>query len=768
MELGVNLSLDENGNEQGMKRVKEAERKKALKEYQPTDHELWFAGYDTHTGKRKVGIFQTKLSASDEKKLHAVYEAIQAGELSKGVDDMKKFTKSHALRLYQELTLKRRDFMIKEMIRKRPANYITVLTVPQLQDLTAKLDNEEIVTLDTETTGLNIFGTNGEQADLIVGIVLTLPKADLHYYIPFGHTTGEDQLPASTVFEYLKPYLESEDLLKVLHNAKYDIHMLWNHGIKMGGFHFDTMVAMSLLNENENSYALKNLANKYGKFFGYQDTSATYEELFGKGGFENTPLNIGAIYACKDGHLTWLFYQFIMDHFEKQPELKSYYFDIEQPITLVSVEMERNGFLIDMEYASEYAVELTKEVDRLADKLKDYFGDINVNSPMQLAEVLYDKLKLPDVSKKRSTDAKTLKKLASENEGCSVLLKYRDLNKLLSTYVIPLPEKVDANGRLHGQFKQSGTVTGRFSSSDPNLQNLPKKARKLIKAGEGKVIVGIDFSQIEPRVLASMSGDEVFKIPYVTGQDLYSSIGSQVFNKPIEECGDGSPERKASKVILLGVMYGMSDKALADMLGIPVYEATKFIEDFFTSYDGVARFVKQKNLEADTDSFVKTLFGRKRRFLGHKDVANAYHTVVRQIKAVNNGDVPKNIWEADLPYNLKKSYWAVSGKYGVVQRQSVNAVIQGSASEIMKKAMIKLWRHCVKKGYKFLATVHDEVLIEVPETINLAEIEELESLMCEAVTLDGIPIKVDTAFMKVWGEETSKKEWFEGENNVCI
>lgn len=759
MEISFETSLNDSG--EVIQRVKEAERKRELKAYQPTDQEVWFTGFETHTGKRKAGIFQTKISDSDRRKLEAVYEAITSGELSKDVDDMKKFTKSHALRLYQELVIKRREHMIKEMINKRPDNYILVTKEHQLKVLVKHLKQEKIISLDTETTGLNIFGIGGKEADKIVGIVLTLPNADLHYYVPFGHTTGEEQLPESLVFEYLAPFLESEDLLKVLHNAKYDIHMLANHGIEMGGFHFDTMVAMSILNENETSYALKNLANKYGKFFGYHDSSATYEELFGKGGFEGTPLDIGSIYASKDGHLTWLFYQFIMENFEKQPELKANYFEIEQPITLVSVEMERNGFLIDLEYATEYAKELDTEVTKLEKELVKHFGNINVNSPVQLADVLYNKLKLTDVSKKRSTDAKTLKKLTGEHEGIATLLKYRDLKKLLSTYVIPLPEKVDDSGRLHGQFKQAGTVTGRFSSSDPNLQNLPKKARKLIKAGDGRLIIGIDFSQIEPRVLASMSQDEVFMIPYTTGRDLYSSIGSQVFNKPIEECGDGSPERKASKVILLGVMYGMSPKALADMLGIPQYEAEKFVNDFFESYQGVKAFVKQKNYEADTTGYVKTLFNRKRRFIGHKEVAEAYHAVVNRIKAENGGEFPKTL--ADASRSSRQAYWKVAGKYGVVQRQSVNAVVQGTASEIMKKAMIKLWRHCKKMGYKFLATVHDEVLIDVPENITLEEIEELEKIMCEAVTLDGIPIKVDTALMRVWGEETGKKEWFEGE-----
>jgi len=764
MELNIDLQLDEN-SKQKSDRVKEAEQKKKLKEYQPTMHELWFTGYQTHTGNFKQGIFQSKLSDSDKRKLDTVYQAIECGELGVGVEDMKKFTKAHALRLYAVYLERKRETTIKEMIAHRPKNYILVQELDELLRLCKKLKRETIVSLDTETNGLNIFGIGGEDPTKIVGVVLSLKSYNEHYYIPFGHATGEKQLPEHIVFEALKPFLESSDLLKVLHNAKYDIHVLHNHGIELQGFHFDTMIAMSLLNENEPSYALKNLANKYGQYFGYEDSSATYEELFGKGGFENTPLDIGSIYAAKDGHLTLMFYDFIMEQFERMPELKQYYFDIERDITLVSVEMERNGFTVDLDYSKTYAKELEHDVKMLEMELKRHFGDINVNSPVQLSEVLFDKLGLHKhfpSNWKRSTDKTTLKKLSEHHEGCKVLLQYRDINKLLSTYVIPLPEKTDKNGKLHGQFNQSGTVTGRFSSNNPNLQNLPYKARKLIKASEGKVIVGADFSQIEPRVLAHMSGDEMFKAPYITGRDLYSEIASQTFKKPIEECLDGSIYRKYAKTILLGVMYGMSPNALAGMLGIPTYEAEQFINDFFNTYQGVTDFVKEQNDLADEQSFVRTMFKRKRRFIGHKQVAKAYKAVCKKMEE-KHGDVPNDIWGSDMPYKDKAALWKVAKPYGRVKRMSVNAVIQGSAAEIMKIAMIKLWKHCLEKGYKFIATVHDEVLIEVPETITLEEVEVLENIMADAVTIS-IPIKCDVEMSKVWGEGVSKKEWFEGEN----
>ncbi|MFA2595222.1 DNA polymerase [Bacillus cereus] len=742
-----------------LKRMREAEKKKKLKAYQPTMHELWVTGYETHTGKHKQGIYQSKLSDSDKRKLDMVREAIELGDIGVGVDDMKKFTKAHALRLYVVLMKQRKIATIKKMIATKPENYILVNNILAFGSMLENLGTEPIIALDTETTGVDVY------RDRVVGMSLTLPKVDKHYYIPFGHVTDLPQLKEELVIDSIKPYLEDNSLKKVLHNAKFDIHMLYNaHGIDLGGFAFDTMIGMILLNENEPSFALKNLATKYGRYFGFEDKSATFEELFGDDmkkngdGFASIPLDIGHIYACKDTHLTWAFYQFIQEQFDRIPELREYYETIEKDITLVSVEMERNGFEIDFEYAEEYKKDLAADIAKLEEQLRYHFGEINVNSPAQLATKLYDEIGLADPSKKRSVDAKTLEKLAKQHEGCKVLLEYRDLNKLLSTYIEPLPQKA-VEGRLHGEFNQGGTVTGRYSSRNPNLQNLPKKARKIIKAGKGKVIIGIDFSQIEPRVLAHMSKDAKFMLPYLTGRDLYSEIASNVFNKPLEECGDGSIYRKYAKVILLGVMYGMSPNALAEMLKISLVEATSFIDDFFNTYEDVTKFVQAMNDQADENGHVKTMFNRKRRFTGHRQVAHAYKAMCKQIQE-RYGFVPTDIWGSELPRNVKMKFWEVAKPYGRVKRMSVNAVIQGTAAEIMKKAMIKLWRHCLKMGYKMLATVHDEILIEVADTITIEEVEALEILMMEAVTLD-LPIKVDTEMSLRWGEGVSKKEWFD-------
>lgn len=753
MNLKIDLKIE--SNETVIKeKIKEKQKLIELKNYEPTWEEVWDIGYMTHTGRHKPGIYQTKLTDLDRKRLQEVKTAIERGEIGTEVGNLKKFTKAHALRLYDLLRKKRRQKLIDYMIENKPSNYLCVDTPSDLQKIIADLSKEPEFSIDVETTGLNIF------KDIIIGISISLPRANYHVYIPIGHKTGEKQLPAGTVLDALKPILEDSNYKKVLHNAKFDLHMFLRHGIRVRGVSHDTMIAMHVLNENEPSYALKVLATKYGKFFGFVDDSATYEELFGNAGFENIPLEIATVYACKDTHLTWQLYNWQLSHFERLPDLYNIYKTIENPLIEISVHMEQSGFLIDLDFAKKYGEELRQQIADIEKQLQEWFGDINLNSPQQLQTALYDRLQLPDVSKKRSTDKKVLKQLKDKHPAIAALLEYRALTKLLGTYIEVLPQKMQEDGRLHGSFYQSGTVTGRFSSDDPNLQNQPKGARKLVVAGKGKVILGIDFSQIEPRVLAHMSGDKDLQKPYLLGQDLYSTLASQVFNKPIEECGDGSIYRNMMKVALLAVMYGTSIYTLAEQLSISVEDAEKFIEDFYSTYQDVARFVADTERETIKNGYTTTRTGRKRRFT---DIKHLH----RQVKALESkikkrlGREFKSVWEEDLPYSVKRQYWDVAKKYFSILRQARNFRIQGYAAEIMKLAMIAVYNYIIPKGWKMLATVHDEILLEVDESITREEVEEIEYLMTSVVNLD-VPLKVDTEIMRRWGEGVPKDIWFGG------
>lgn len=766
----MNLDFDlDDGTEKennAKQRIKEATKKKKAAVYEPTWKEVWVTGYTSHTGSVKKGIFQSNVSATDRQRLKDVKDAIEADELGVGVEDMRKFTKAHALRLYKQLQESKREETIEKMLAERPANYHTIVTKPAMQSLLADLDHEAEIAIDTETTGLDYFH------DIIVGISITLPRHDYHVYIPFGHIgyNVQMQLPMTYVFNVLKPYLESEALKKIYFNAKFDIHMFRRHGIVMGGFLFDGLIAMKLLNENEPSYALKNLATKYGKFFGFIDKSATFESLFGKGGFQGVPIGIGSIYACKDTHLTYRFYKdFLMHHFDRLDDIKKLYFDIERPITEVCIEMEQNGFAIDFDFAKQYAHELQDELDEMAQDIEDAFGDININSPAQLQGALYDDWGLPDVSKKRSTDKKTLKKLAEHNEKVNLILEFRDIKKLLSTYVEALPQKIKADGRLHGQFNQADTVTGRFASKDPNLQNLPARARRLIVAPDGKIIIGIDFSQIEPRLLAHLANDYSMKQAYIEGRDLYVEMASKVFKLDEKYCQDGQYDptgtfqpRKVIKAVLLGIMYGMGARTLSGNIGISEEYAKQIIADFMETYPDVANYIQGRHDHAEAYEFVTTMFGRKRRFPEHRQNAAKYKKLMRDARNRLGREPAEFIWDEKdtLPYKMKQAIWDVGKHYHVVNRQSVNATIQGSAADVMKLAMVILYEHCKKMGYKMVATVHDEVLIEMDETATREEIEELAAIMRDCISIS-IPMKVDPEIMERWGEGMDLDSWDE-------
>lgn len=496
MGLNIKISAEKEDNKD---RVRQAQKKRSDAEFQPTWEEVWVTGYTRPTGTVKKGIFQAKNTEPDLKKLYEVKDAVEKGSLGTGVDNLKKFNKSHALRLYNDLKLIKREQVAKQMVANRPDNYVTIDTPTSLQQLIRMISKEDVIALDTETTGV-------KWEDVTVGMSLTLPTIDRHVYIPYGHKGLDKQLDKGYVMKHLKEPLEREGLKLVMYNSKFDVHMVMKDGIDISrNNYFDPMIAMHLLNENEPSYALKNIANKYGKYFGYVEDSMAFDELFGKDPqeFITADIELASIYACKDTHLTYLLYEWQMEHLEKNKDLYKIYFEIEQPITEVAIEMERNGFEMDTKFAKEYGKELQERLRELSTTMEKAWGDINTNSPKQLGEKLFDVLGYKDISGKGSTNAQVLKELAKKHEDVKALVEYRDLSKLYGTYIKPLPTLlrkdikeygIKGDGRLHGSFNQSGTVTGRFSSSNPNLQNIPEKARKMFIAPKGKVLIGIDYS----------------------------------------------------------------------------------------------------------------------------------------------------------------------------------------------------------------------------------------------------------------------------------
>ena len=711
MLMDINLDIKDNED-----KVKEAVKKVKNVKPEPSWKEVW------------KNIRSRNNSESDLRKLKQVKQAIDAGELSKGVDNLKKFSKAHALRLYRELKELRKDQYLQEIKNSVPDNYYLINSFDCFENLIEDLYFEDEFALDTETTGLL-------HTDVIVGLSFSISK-DKHYYLPVRHNTGK-QLEASYVFEQLKPILQSKSIKKILHNAKFDSHMLLKEGIDLQGISMDTMIAMHILNENEPTYSLKSLANKYGKSFGYEDDSWEFADLFGKDGkFSEVPLDIATYYACKDTHLTLMFARWIRTYFQNQPRLAKAY-RIDNQTLEVAIALEREGVMIDKVYAENYKKELTEHTEQLKKEITEELEVENINSIHQIHKAMQEKGIIDD--KTTSMDKHTLKRI--NHPVAKKLLDYRKDMKLLTTYIEPLPDMVRDTGRLHGQFNQTNTVTSRFASQHPNMQNLSEVARGMIIPKEGYMLVEIDYSQIEPRYLAHISKDKHLQEPYIKGEDLYSTLASKVFNKPIQECRDGSKYRKQMKLGLLACMYGISAKQLAESLGLTEEEANQFLNDFLESYPVTAKWMEEVRNQALNKGYVDIFGGRKRRFIrvGEENKKlNYLHKKLCELNDIPNFDF---VWKLKKGHPYKKEYWDLYKKIGRVKRQAVNSVIQGSASTIMKLAMVNVYNQLYKNEAMVLV-VHDAMVLELPLTTSIERIYELSKIMEKVVTLD-VPLKVD-------------------------
>ncbi|CAH0303866.1 DNA polymerase I [Priestia megaterium] len=705
MQLRLKLSGNDNEKDTTAKqRVKQAsERKAAANE---TIDEAW------------QRILSMKTSDSDQAKLLEVKQAMASGKVGRNPADVsKRFSKAEALRIFKDLAESQREEKLAELVAKTPSNYRLINTEESFAKLLADLANEEMIAVDTETTGLDVY------VDVIVGVSLTLPKADYHVYIPIRHKEGE-QLDPDYVLAKLKPFIEDEEIGKVLHNANYDINMFLRHGIELKGLRWDTQTAMPLLNENEMSYALKNLATKYLK-----EPSDTFATLFGKNAaFAEIPLDISLVYAAKDTDLTWRMYEFQRKHMSKMPNVLKYYETVEVPLLYAIVAMERTGFDIDVEFAKTYGEEMKRDIEAKEKLLLEALGDVNLNSPAQLKPALEKAIK----RKLDSTDAKrVLKPLAKEFPVIAELLSYKELTKLYSTYISVLPELVHpVTGKLHARFNPMGARTGRFSSggNGVNLQNQPKTARKLFVAPEGWAIMGGDWKAQEVRCAAYLTQEPVLIEAFVKGHDVYSSMASDFYNKPYEECGDGTFERKAMKVGVLSALYGTGPTTLAQQLGSSVEEAKEFIAKFFEKLPHVKKWIDETKEHAKKHGFVwMDKQQRKRRLPDAKKKTRGY-----------DPDVSRAL------------------------RQGPNACVQGTSAIQGKASLIALHELCKRKGWKLWAVIHDEALALVPNTITREDIKEFEDVMVNTYKFGNVPNGTDIELMERWGEGVTIDEWFEG------
>ena len=574
-----------------------------------------------------------------------------------------------------------------------PPAYETVLGTAQLEQWLARIHASALTALDTETTALD------PMAARLVGLSLAVPgeHGNLACYIPLAHRYpgAPEQLPFEATLRRLQPWLESEQHKKVGQHLKYDAHVLANHGVRLAGIAHDTMLQSYVL-EAHRSHNMDDLADRHlGR------TTITYEQVCGKGagaiGFDEVALDRATEYAAEDAEVTLALHQTLWPRLELLPGLRHIYDAIEMPVSKILFEMERTGVLVDRDRLAAQSVEIAGRLAELEARAHELAGQpFNLGSPRQIGEILFGVLKLP-VTKKTaggapSTDEEVLEKLAEDYPLPKVLLEHRGLAKLKSTYCDKLAASIDrATGRVHTSYGQAIAVTGRLSSSEPNLQNIPirtaegRRIREAFIAPPGSRIVSADYSQIELRIMAHISGDEGLLAAFAAGEDIHRATASEVFGVPLGEVNN--EQRRYAKVINFGLIYGMSAYGLASNLGIDKDVARSFIERYFTRYPGVGRYMERTREQARRQGYVETVFGRR-------------------------------LWLAEInsPNGPRRS---------AAERAAINAPMQGTAADLIKLAMIAVhgWLLRERLATRLIMQVHDELVFEVPA----AELELLRA-----------------------------------------
>ena len=594
--------------------------------------------------------------------------------------------------------------------------YETVLSWPQFDAWLAKIEAAELTALDTETTSLDPFAAR------IVGVSLAVTPGEA-CYIPLAHTApgAPDQLPRDEVLARLKSWLEAVDCKKVLQNAKYDQHVFANHGIALAGIAHDTML-QSYVIESDKGHDLGQLCSRHLGL-----ATIAYEDLCGKGakqiGFDQVDVERAATYAAEDADLTLRVHDVLHPRFASEPGLSRIYHEIEMPAREVIWRMERTGILVDGTLLASQSHEIGKKIMALEAQAHDLAGQpFNLASPKQLGEILFEKLGLP-VKKKTatggpSTDEEVLSELALDYPLPKVLLEHRSLAKLKGTYTDKLPRMINPEtGRVHTHFSQASVVTGRLASSDPNLQNIPvrteegRRIRTAFVAPQGSSIVSADYSQVELRIMAHLSGDDRLLDAFAHGEDIHRATAAEIFGvTPLEV---GPDQRRVAKTINFGLIYGMSAFGLARQLGLERSAAQTYIERYFARYPGVARYMEEARESARQHGYVETAFGRRLWF--------------PEIRSSNG--------------NRRQG----------AERAAINAPMQGTAADLIKLAMVAVqgWldRHGMKS--RLVLQVHDELVLEVPDG-ELVEVRtQLPGLMGHVAALK-VPLVVEVGVGSNW------------------
>ncbi len=594
--------------------------------------------------------------------------------------------------------------------------YSCIQTEAELDRWIQKIQAAELTCVDTETTGLDAMRVD------LVGISLAVEVGEA-CYIPLAHTTNEDQLDKGLVLSKLKPWLESEQHLKLGQNLKYDIHIFKNCDIQLRGVAHDTLLQSYVL-ESHLSHDMDSLAARH-----LGEKTIAYEEVCGKGvhqiTFDQVNLETATQYAAEDADITLRLHHAMYPAIAADEKLLTIYKDIEMPAMHALAVMERNGILIDSAKLSSQGQLVGQRLMDLEKQIHELAGQpFNIQSPKQIGEILFGKLELPVVKKTPSgapsTDEEVLQKLAENYPLPARILDYRSLAKLQSTYIEKLPRMINPKtGRVHTSYSQAVAVTGRLASSDPNLQNIPvrteegRKIREAFVAKPGSVMVSADYSQIELRIMAHIAEDESLLKAFAAGEDIHKATAAEMFHVDLNQVT--SEQRRYAKVINFGLIYGMSAFGLASNLGIERSAAQQYIDTYFARYPGVADYMAQTRVRAKEKGYVETVFGRR-------------------------------LW---LPEIRSNNGMRRQG----AERAAINAPMQGTAADLIKLAMIAVqaWIEQNRLETSMLLQVHDELVLEVPNGELEFVKEHLPKLMTGVAKLK-VPLLVEVGVGSNWEE----------------
>jgi DNA polymerase-1 len=645
-----------------------------------------------------INLTEYKNAEPNKELLLSIYKELELNTFYSQISDEPKSIKSH---------------------EKVSVDYTCILQMDDLLKWIDKCKKATVIAIDTETDRLDYIEAN------LVGISISVTENEAAY-IPLNHNyeKAPAQLPIDDVLKALKPILENHQIKKIGHHLKFDAHIFARYDIFLQGIEFDSMLESYVLN----SVASRHDMNSVAKFYLNRDT-IKFEEIAGKGvkqlTFNDIDIDTATKYAAEDADITLCLHNYLWRELNKEQSLKVLYEKIEKPLISILFEIEENGVLVDSEMLKEQSNQLSvalSEIEKQAFAIAE--TEFNLGSPKQLQEILYKKLEIPIIKKtpkgQPSTAEDVLQELSHEHKLPKIILEHRSLSKLRSTYTEKLPQQIShRTGRIHTSYHQAVTATGRLSSSNPNLQNIPirtkegRRIREAFIAPENNSILAADYSQIELRIMAHLSNDQALMDAFSTGQDIHRSTAAEVLDIHTEKVT--SEQRRWAKAINFGLIYGMSAFGLAKQLGIPRYQAQEYIDLYFKNYPQVQSFMDETKEKARKHGHIETIYGRR---LYLPDINS------------KNG--------------LRRKY---------AERSAINAPMQGSAADIIKLAMIDVsnWLKSENAPARIIMQVHDELVLEVQSDVISDIRSKIVEIMESTVSLK-VPLIVDVGVGKNWDE----------------